>query len=171
MPPADLHAAGTMPDGRILVVRTRRPDDVTPDESSPWDDWGPDLLPPDGQPPRYRGIVAVSEEIVGSVTWFPTFYGPSRGSRAWMIGIGLATAARGQGVGTLAQRLLAEALFAITDTHRVEASTDVDNIAEQRSLERAGFTREGIIREAQYRADGRHHDLVVYGVLRGELRG
>ena len=51
--------------------------------------------------------------------------------------------------------------------HRVQASTDVANIAEQRSLERAGFVREGVARGSQVRADGRH-DLVLYSCLPGE---
>ena len=51
---------------------------------------------------------------------------------------------------------------------RVEASTDVDNIAEQRSLDKAGFTREGVIRRAQYRAGG-YHDLVGYSFVRDDL--
>ena len=50
--------------------------------------------------------------------------------------------------------------------HRVEASTDVTNLAEQRALEKAGFTREGVLRGAQHRADGVHHDLVGYAILR-----
>ena len=50
---------------------------------------------------------------------------------------------------------------------RVEASTDITNLAEQRALEKAGFTREGVLRKAQWRA-GDWHDLVVYSLLRGE---
>lgn len=50
---------------------------------------------------------------------------------------------------------------------RVEASTDITNIPEQRSLEKAGFTREGVLRKAQWRA-GEWHDLIVYSKLRGE---
>ncbi|MDP9309486.1 MAG: GNAT family N-acetyltransferase, partial [Chloroflexota bacterium] len=34
-------------------------------------------------------------------------------------------------------------------------------------LEKAGFTREGIARKAQWRA-GQYHDLVTYSKLRGE---
>ena len=51
--------------------------------------------------------------------------------------------------------------------NRIEAQTDVDNIAEQRSLEKAGFVREGTARGAQFRA-GAYHDLVTYSILRGE---
>jgi RimJ/RimL family protein N-acetyltransferase len=43
----------------------------------------------------------------------------------------------------------------------------VDNLAEQRALERAGFAREGVLRSAQFR-DGRFHDLVLYSRLRSD---
>jgi RimJ/RimL family protein N-acetyltransferase len=36
---------------------------------------------------------------------------------------------RGQGYGTAAQRLLTGYLFATTTAHRVEAGTDVENLA------------------------------------------
>jgi RimJ/RimL family protein N-acetyltransferase len=48
---------------------------------------------------------------------------------------------------------------------RLEASTDIDNVAEQRALEKAGFLREGVLRHAQYRA-GSWRDVVLYGRLR-----
>jgi aminoglycoside 6'-N-acetyltransferase len=50
---------------------------------------------------------------------------------------------------------------------RVQASTDIENAAEQRALAKAGFTREGVIRKAQWR-NGAYHDLVLYSKLRGE---
>lgn len=102
---------------------------------------------------------------IGSASWRPVRYGPNAESLAWNIGINLIPAGRGQGYGAEAQRLLVEHLFAATPAKRVEAMTDVDNIAEQRSLEKAGFVREGVLRSAQYRA-GRRHDLVVYSTLR-----
>ena len=102
---------------------------------------------------------------VGSVSWHRVAYGPNLGSAAWNIGISLAPPARGRGLGSEAQRLLADYLFATTDVGRVEASTDVENIAEQRSLERAGFVREGLLRGAQERG-GIKHDLVNYARLR-----
>ncbi len=42
---------------------------------------------------------------------------------------------------------LPRGLFAMTDVYRFEASTDVDNTAEQRALEKVGFSREGVLRE------------------------
>ena len=107
----------------------------------------------------------IDAEPIGSVSWHQVRYGPNEGSHAWNMGISLLPAARGQGFGSEAQRLLADYLFATTAVDRVEASTDVDNIAEQRALEKAGFVREGVIRGAQYRPGGRH-DLVNYARLR-----
>jgi RimJ/RimL family protein N-acetyltransferase len=83
------------------------------------------------------------------------------------MGISLVPEARGHGHGSEAQRQLADYLFATTDANRVEASTDVENLAEQRSLEKAGFQREGVQRGAQFRA-GEYHDLVVYSRLRDD---
>lgn len=104
---------------------------------------------------------------IGTVGWHRVNYGPGPGSDAWNIGIELRPEARGRGHGAEAQRQLAGWLFEHSDLNRVEASTDVENLAEQRSLEKAGFQREGVQRGAQFRA-GRHHDLVTYARLRSD---
>jgi RimJ/RimL family protein N-acetyltransferase len=104
---------------------------------------------------------------IGTIGWHEVHYGPGPGSRAWNIGIALIPEYRGRGYGAIAQRLLADHLFGTTDANRVEAQTDVDNVPEQRSLEKAGFVREGIARGAQFRA-GTHHDLVTYARLRAD---
>jgi RimJ/RimL family protein N-acetyltransferase len=105
--------------------------------------------------------------IVGTISYHRVSYGPNPGSRAWMIGIDLAPEGRGQGLGSEAQRLLANWLFETTDANRVEASTDVENVAEARALEKAGFTREGIVRGAQFRTSA-YHDLLLFGRLRSD---
>ena len=112
-------------------------------------------------------IVTQAGEVVGDVSYHPEVYGPNAGSRAYNIGISIHADHRGKGYGAEAQRLLAEYLFATYAVMRVEAMTDITNVAEQRSLEKAGFTREGVLRKAQWRG-GDWHDLVVYSRLRGE---
>ena len=104
---------------------------------------------------------------IGTVGWHRVTYGPNPESSAWNFGIDLIPEARGQGHGSEAQRLLAEWLFEHTDANRVEASTDVENITEQRALEKAGYTREGVARGAQFRA-GRYRDLITYARLRSD---
>jgi aminoglycoside 6'-N-acetyltransferase len=107
---------------------------------------------------------------VGSVSWIQIPYGPNVRSLAWSIGITIHPDFRGRHLGAAAQRQLAEMLFDHSDANRVQADTDVGNVAEQRSLERAGFTREGVARQAQWRR-GRWHDRVVYSILREEALG
>ena len=116
------------------------------------------------------GVFVVAAEdgtVLGEVSWRTVRYGPSSASVAYDIGIQIVPEHRGRGHGTKAQRALADYLFATYAVNRVQASTDVTNVAEQRSLEKAGFTREGVIRGAQWRA-GEWHDLVLYGRLRGD---
>jgi RimJ/RimL family protein N-acetyltransferase len=103
--------------------------------------------------------------FVGEVQWHQVLQGPA--SPCWNIGISLLSAERGRGYGKRAQRLLAEYLFANTQVNRVEASTEVTNLAEQRALERAGFTREGVLRGACFRG-GAWRDMVMYSVVRSD---
>lgn len=114
-------------------------------------------------------VVADGETAVGSVGWRAVDYGPGGASRCWNIGVTLLPGWRGRGIGTAAQRLLAGELFATTLVERVEASTDVENLAERRSLEKAGFTYEGTLRRAQFRG-GAWRDMAVYSLLRAEWR-
>lgn len=117
-----------------------------------------------------RGNLAVvtdGGELVGEVSWHLVNHGPN--GECWNIGVYLLPTGRGQGHGTAAQRLLAEYLFANTTMQRIEAETEGGNVAEQRALEKAGFTREGVLREALFR-DGAYRDMVIYSVLRGEYR-
>jgi RimJ/RimL family protein N-acetyltransferase len=105
---------------------------------------------------------------IGTVGWHRESYGPNAQSTAFNLGIELIPEARGQGYGSEAQAQLAAYLFATSDVNRVEAATDLENVAEQRSLERAGFRREGVLRGSQFRG-GRYHDLVYYAVLRQDI--
>ena len=133
-------------------------------------DVDPDPRPMPYRPPagHFAVIDAASGELLGDVGWIPVVHGPTVGCLAWNVGITLLPGARGRGVGSIAQRLLAEHLFATTDKDRVEASTDVENLAEQKALERAGFQREGVLRSAQVRG-GIRRDIVLYSLLRAEL--
>jgi RimJ/RimL family protein N-acetyltransferase len=111
-------------------------------------------------------IVMHGSDRVGSVSWRRAQTGPTAFN--WAIGIGLAPEFRGRGYGSEAQRLLVRYLFAHTQVNRVEATTEITNLAEQRSLEKAGFTREGVMRGTTFR-QGRWHDQVIYSVLRAEV--
>ncbi len=83
------------------------------------------------------------------------------------IGIILLPEHRGRGVGTEAQRLLAAYLFETTAANRLEALTEVDNVAEQRALEKAGFTQEGLLRGRGF-IRGEWRDGYIYRRLRND---
>jgi [ribosomal protein S5]-alanine N-acetyltransferase len=83
------------------------------------------------------------------------------------IGILLFPEHRGRGLGTAAQRLLVDYLIATTLANRLQAITNVENIAEQKALERVGFRREGIMRGLAFDG-GRWHDGVLYARLRDD---
>ena len=162
-------ASGETARGEVVLLRRFHEEEPIVDSDTEYDRWGDDMLALEHTAGVvHRLAVEASGEVVGVVSWHSVHYGPNAGSLAWNMGVGLAQDAVGRGIGTVAQRLLAQHLFATTPRSRVEASTDVANVAEQRALERAGFTREGVLRGAQTRADG-PHDLVVYSVLRGEV--
>ena len=74
----------------------------------------------------------------------------------------------GRGIGTEAQRQLVRYLFSNTTAHRLQAGTEIDNLAEQHALERAGFQKEGIARGLYFRA-GAWRDSVIYAVLRTDV--
>jgi RimJ/RimL family protein N-acetyltransferase len=167
-------------DGTLLTrLRPARPDDASllavwrAEPGSPYEDWGGSAPPglPDGvrvPTPTGGGDLVVADgddQPIGTVSWHPVQHGPTLGSQAMDIGISLRPFAQGRGHGSRAQRMLAQYLFTTTPVHRVQASTDVTNVAEQKALERAGFVREGVLRGAQWRL-GDWHDMVSYARLR-----
>ena len=74
--------------------------------------------------------------------------------------------ARRRGIATTIARLLAEHAFSI-GIERVAAYVNVGNTASERVLERAGFTREGIVRSMP-KPDGRRIDKTLFSLLPGE---
>jgi RimJ/RimL family protein N-acetyltransferase len=102
-------------------------------------------------------------EPAGLVSYRKQFYGAQM--FCWEIGIALLPGWRGRGIGWRAQANFCSYLFENTPVQRIEAATHAENLAEQRSLEKAGFTLEGIMRAAEYRA-GQWRDAYIYSRLR-----
>jgi hypothetical protein len=89
------------------------------------------------------------------------------GSTNFEIGIALVPDHHGHGVGTQAQRQLVSYLFDTTTANRLQAGTELDNVAEQRSLELVGFRRECIQRGLYFRAGAWRHSI-MYGLLQAD---
>jgi ribosomal-protein-alanine N-acetyltransferase len=75
---------------------------------------------------------------------------------------------RFQGYGTQATVLIVDYLFKNFPLARIEAETDMDNLPAQKVLEKAGFHREGILRNYYYH-HGKWRDFVLYSILPGEV--
>jgi RimJ/RimL family protein N-acetyltransferase len=82
-------------------------------------------------------------------------------SRQAMLGYAMLPAFRGRGVATRAVRLVSAWAFTI-GVERLIAGTAPDNLASQRVLVRAGFTRESVERSRFAGADGGRVDNVTY---------
>jgi RimJ/RimL family protein N-acetyltransferase len=74
--------------------------------------------------------------------------------------------ARGQGLGSHIARMLAEHAFSL-GVERVAAYVNVGNTPSERVVERAGFTREGVVRSLP-KPDGRRVDKTLFSLLPGE---
>jgi ribosomal-protein-alanine N-acetyltransferase len=112
-----------------------------------------------------RLMVRTSNGAAGLVSWRSgSFDGRTQ---YWEIGIALLPEYRGRGIGWRAQALLTEYLFRHTPVQRIQATTHLENVAEQKSLEKAGFRLEGVLRGCEFR-DGRYRDGCLYSRLRDD---
>lgn len=110
-----------------------------------------------------RLIVEADERVAGFVSYTKGRYG-IQGDYC-EIGIALRPDFRGRGIGWRAQVALTDYLFEHLPIERVQAGTQPENVAEQKSLLKAGFMLEGVIRAAEWRA-GAWRDGLLYSRLR-----
>lgn len=83
---------------------------------------------------------------------------------AWDMGLELAEDVRGKGIGT--QALIAGAQYAFANgAHRIEGSTDENNIAMRKAFEKAGWKFEGVLK-ALFIEDGVPHDYHSYAITK-----
>jgi RimJ/RimL family protein N-acetyltransferase len=76
---------------------------------------------------------------------------------------------RDRGHGTDAIRAFLAFLFDTVGLHRVWLATYDYNVRAQRAYEKAGFVREGVMRQSDW-VDGHWVDSVIYGILEDEFR-
>ena len=85
------------------------------------------------------------------------------------VGYWLLEGGRGKGRAARAVRLMASWALPTMRLARLQLHTDPENVASQRVAERAGFTREGVLRAYNGRGDGTRADVVVYSLLPQDL--
>jgi len=103
--------------------------------------------------------------LAGFLSWRSGLYGGT--ATHWEIGIALLPEWRGRGIGWRAQAMLCDYLFWHTPAQRIQAGTHAENFAEQKSLSKAGFQFEGVVRACEFRA-GQWRDGYLYSRLRDD---
>jgi len=83
------------------------------------------------------------------------------------FGYWIAKPYRGRGLMPRAIDSFAVYAFQTLGLHRLFATPFASNLASQRALEKAGFQREGLLRQ-HYRKDGHYVDVAVYGRIADE---
>jgi RimJ/RimL family protein N-acetyltransferase len=73
------------------------------------------------------------------------------------------------GYGTDTMRTICRFGFEMMNLHRIQLEVFAGNTRARHVYEKIGFKEEGCLREATYKF-GRYHDMVVMGLLEGELR-
>jgi diamine N-acetyltransferase len=80
----------------------------------------------------------------------------------------IAAARPGQGLGTAFLSLVLDEAFGPMGAERFHLDCFADNLRAQRSYEKLGFTRDGVMRKAYRLADGTRADLVMMAILKSE---
>lgn len=108
-------------------------------------------------------VSPASGTLLGSVALNRLELAAGRGE----VGYWLARGARGQGHATRAVRLISRWGFASLGLGRVHLVTAVANVASQRVAQRAGFTREALLRSYMRGRAGRD-DMISFSLLRDD---
>lgn len=90
--------------------------------------------------------------------------------RVGEVGYWLCRDLRGRGLITRAVRLVSRWAFEELGCERLQLRADEENVPSQRVAEKAGFTREGVLRSIHFNPRlGRRVDFVMFSLLPGEL--
>ncbi len=115
-----------------------------------------------GVPPGIVYAIVVDDEAVGGIGIHPM---PDVHSRTAAIGYWLSESFWGRGIATKALRAMTEQAFASFDLARLEAFVFEWNLASCRVLEKAGYTREAVLKK-RVTKEGRTVDCFLYALVR-----
>ncbi|MGH2756750.1 MAG: GNAT family N-acetyltransferase [Actinomycetota bacterium] len=102
-----------------------------------------------------------SNDLIGAI-WLGRF---DREAQRAEFGYWVTARERGKGVASRAVALVAEWALKERGLVRVQILAPLENPASQRVAEKAGFTKEGLLRSYR-RIEGHHTDLIMYSLLR-----
>jgi ribosomal-protein-alanine N-acetyltransferase len=97
------------------------------------------------------------------------FYVLHPAGRQLEIGYSLVPNERGKGYCTEAVNIMVDYLFLSKESRRIQAHTDLRNVASQKVLEKVGFKKEGTLRK-NFFVRGEWRDAYLYSILREEWK-
>jgi RimJ/RimL family protein N-acetyltransferase len=113
-------------------------------------------------------LAADSGEVAGGVGF--RWLGEEQG--VGEVGYWIRAGDRGRGLTTRAVTLISRWAIEELGCERLQLRADEENLSSQRVAEKAGFTREGVLRAAHYNARlDRRVDYVIYSLLPSDLPG
>lgn len=115
--------------------------------------------------PWYRAI-CISDRPIGSIYVMP---GEGKDERRGEIGYAISEKYWGNGIATEAVNMAVSRVFKELEyLDRVEGLVYKENKASQRVLEKAGFTRDGLLRKYFF-VKGESKDIVLYSILHADV--
>jgi len=117
-------------------------------------------------PAVFSVVELASDELAGDASLWKV----DPHNRSAHLGLSLRPSFRGRGLGTDVVRALCRYGFEIRGLNRLQVETLADNQAMLRSATQAGFTREGVLRQAGW-VNGEFVDEVILGQLASEWFG
>jgi RimJ/RimL family protein N-acetyltransferase len=160
---ADLPAALRGTRDPLVPRFTRVPDENTPEQLRTYFE-GHETERESGVALHQAIADAQSDAFLGAISLLRFVWDDARCE----VGYWLAPEGRGRGAATTGTRLLATWALTSLGLERVDLHAARDNVASQRVAERAGFTREGVLRSHES-LKGRRNDIVVFSLIRADL--
>ena len=114
---------------------------------------------------RLAVIIKEDEEMIGMVYLTNINYINGTAIMGSLLGV---DENRGKGYITEARYLLFEYAFMQLNLQRISATILENNVSSRKSVEKFGYVREGLLRNAVFK-NGEYHNLVAYSMLKDEF--
>jgi RimJ/RimL family protein N-acetyltransferase len=114
---------------------------------------------------NHQGIVFIIE-VAGKLAGTIDLHGIQLSDHCAEIGYWVEKSHRGKGLCTSALLVLIDFAVKVMEFRRLEAMADYNNVASQRVMERAGMTREALLRNRVTKPNGDQIDMVLYSIVK-----
>lgn len=113
----------------------------------------------------HQGVV-FAIEVNGAFAGTIGLHSINLGDHCTEVGYWIEKSFRGKGLCTVALDLMARFALETMKFRRMEALADFNNIASQRVMERAGMTRDALLRNRVTKPNGDQIDMVLYSMVK-----